>query len=94
MLLSKLAVIVCVIGAAYFRPETAKYFELSWQIGFGPPTASTLPPSGGPKQGLLPEDPTGIYLLEQVDQRILLWRITEGEPEDDAFTPLELYPVS
>ena len=47
-----------------------------------------------PKPPLLPPGvPLGAYLLEQDEERLLLWRISEGAPDDDAFASLPLWPL-
>jgi hypothetical protein len=38
-------------------------------------------------------DPTGTYLLEECDGRRILWRLSEGEPEDIALAPAVLWPL-
>jgi hypothetical protein len=43
---------------------------------------------------LLAEDnPTGTYLLEEVGGQRVLWRLSEGEPEDAALVPAALWPL-
>jgi hypothetical protein len=43
---------------------------------------------------LLPQDvPLGCYLLERAGPVVLLWRISEGEPAEDALDPSQLYPT-
>jgi hypothetical protein len=41
---------------------------------------------------LLENAPSGQYLLELVDGWRLLWRLTEGEPEDEALEPAAHWP--
>jgi hypothetical protein len=41
---------------------------------------------------LLRGERLGTYLLEQVEGRVLLLRISEGEPDDTAFAPASLWP--
>jgi hypothetical protein len=36
---------------------------------------------------LLVDVPLGDYLLEQADGWLILWRLSEGEPSDDALEP-------
>lgn len=38
---------------------------------------------------LLGDVPVGQYLLEYAGDWLLLWRLSEGEPADDAFVPAE-----
>ena len=33
---------------------------------------------------LAEDDPTGTYLLEELDGQLILWRMSEGGPEDEA----------
>jgi hypothetical protein len=39
---------------------------------------------------LTEDDPTGTYLLEENDGLRILWRVSEGEPEDGALVPAAL----
>lgn len=36
----------------------------------------------------------GIYLFEQRGDRVIVWRISEGEPSEEAFAPASLWPLS
>jgi hypothetical protein len=42
---------------------------------------------------LAESDPSGTYLVEEVDGLRILWRMTEGEPEDAALAPATLWPM-
>lgn len=42
---------------------------------------------------LLLDAPAGSYLLEQTTLHRVLWRISEGEPADEALEPATLYPL-
>jgi hypothetical protein len=42
---------------------------------------------------LTEDDPAGIYLFEKRDDLRILWRISEGGPEDDALAPDALWPL-
>ena len=42
---------------------------------------------------LAEDDPTGTYLLEESDGLRILWRLSEGEPEDEALAPVALWPL-
>ena len=33
---------------------------------------------------LAQDDPTGTYLMEELDGQLILWRMSEGGPEDEA----------
>jgi hypothetical protein len=37
--------------------------------------------------------PLGCYVLEQRDDTLIVWRISEGEPEAEANAPLPLWPL-
>jgi hypothetical protein len=37
------------------------------------------------------ELPAGTYVLEQKGNQVIVWRISEGEPEAEAYVPLLLY---
>jgi hypothetical protein len=42
---------------------------------------------------ILGDAPAGTYLLEQIEGGVRLWRISEGEPEAEAYVPLPLWPL-
>ena len=42
--------------------------------------------------GLLEDAPSGQYLLEFTDGWLLLWRLSEGEPADEALEPATGWP--
>jgi hypothetical protein len=42
---------------------------------------------------LAEHDPAGTYLLEDNDGLLVLWRLSEGEPEDAALAPASLWPL-
>lgn len=41
---------------------------------------------------LAEDDPAGTYLLEETEGLLLLLRLSEGEPAEEALVPLPLYP--
>ena len=42
---------------------------------------------------LAEDDPAGTYLLEEADGLQILWRLSEGEPGDEALAPAALWPL-
>ena len=42
---------------------------------------------------LAESDPCATYLVEDVDGRRILWRLSEGEPCESAYAPLPLWPM-
>jgi hypothetical protein len=48
------------------------------------------PPDDDP--ALLGDVPVGQYLLELVGERLILWRLSEGEPADGALDPAACWP--
>jgi len=38
-------------------------------------------------------DLCGVFLLEQNDGRLVLWRLSESEPDDTALAPAALWPL-
>jgi hypothetical protein len=42
---------------------------------------------------LAEDDPAGTYLLEESDGLLLLWRISNGEPDDAALLAASLWPL-
>jgi hypothetical protein len=42
---------------------------------------------------LAEDDPAGTYLLEESDGLLLLWRTSEGEPDDAALAAASLWPL-
>jgi hypothetical protein len=42
---------------------------------------------------MLIHEPCGSYLLDQRKGHVLLLRLSEGEPDDDTFAPLALWPM-
>jgi hypothetical protein len=50
------------------------------------------PPPNDPVM-LLEDAPIGLYLLELRDLTLIVWRVSEGEPEADAFDPADLMPT-
>jgi hypothetical protein len=49
--------------------------------------------SADPLADILASVPVGIYLVEQRGDARLLWRISEGEPSDEALAPAALWPM-
>jgi hypothetical protein len=42
---------------------------------------------------LAEDDPAGTYLFEKRDDLRILWRLSEGGPEDNALAPASLWPL-
>lgn len=51
-------------------------------------------PDNPAAERLLKDAPTGQYLLELVDGWLLLWRLSEGEPDGDALESATHWPWS
>lgn len=45
------------------------------------------------EEDLLRDTPQGVYLLEERGGRLLLWKLSEGEPTEEAYSPLALWPL-
>jgi hypothetical protein len=50
------------------------------------------PPADDPE--LLGDVPVGTYLLELLSDRLVVWRLSDGEPSDEAFEPAASWPWS
>jgi hypothetical protein len=56
-----------------------------------PVSAPAPPPLLELSTRLLQDAPVGCYLLERVGAMIMVWRISEGEPAEDALDPALLH---
>ena len=53
-----------------------------------PPTCTPLDATLIALVMLAQDDPTGTYLMEELDGQLILWRMSEGGPEDMAYSEL------